>query len=155
MKSYWFPIAVLGALIYGTFSLLLGVVSPEIKKDSNAQLGFGLMIAIIAIPVNLTMFFIWKYKYPKSYETLFKYINWPVFFLLVIIAITTNPVHTLVFNAGGSLGQQTMYSLAIVPVILGSWLILKEHLNTKQWLGIVIAGLGTFFMTSKKPSLKK
>lgn len=150
MKSYWLPLAILGAVIYGTFSLLLGVVSPEIKKDTKAQFGFGLLIAIIAIPLNTTMFFIWKNKYPKSYATLFKYINWPMFLLLVIIAISTNPVHTLVFNAGGSLGQQTMYSLAIVPVILGSALFLKEHLNIKQWIGIVLAGLGTFFMTSKK-----
>jgi drug/metabolite transporter (DMT)-like permease len=149
MKSYWLWLALLGALLYGTFSLLFGIVAPEIKADTAAQFGYGLLIAIVAFPINTSLFLFWRHKNKKSNKTLFKHINWTLFILLVLFGAATNPLHSIVFNTGGSLGQQTMYSLAILPVLFGGWFILKERLTIMQWIGIILAGSGTFLMNSK------
>lgn len=149
MKSYWLWLSLLGAFLYGTFSLLFGIVAPEIKQDTAAQFGYGLLIAIVAFPINTAIFLYWMYKNKKSGKVLLKHINWVLFLLLVVFGAATNPLHSIVFNSGGSLGQQTMYSLAIIPVLLGGWFLLNERLTPLQWLGIGCAGLGTIFMNSK------
>ena len=42
-----------------------------------------------------------------------------------------------------------MMSLSIIPIILGSRLFLGEVLTNKQWLGLILAGIGAFLMGSK------
>ena len=76
--------------------------------------------------------------------------DWKIILLTIAVGFLIGPVHTLVINAGGSIGQQTMYTLAIIPVLLGSWFFFKESLSLKQWVGLVFAGIGAFLMTSKE-----
>ena len=70
--------------------------------------------------------------------------------VFILFAVSTNPVHSIVINAGGSLGQQTMYSLAIaIPVLIAGYFISSESLKSIQWLGILLAVIGTVLMNSK------
>jgi drug/metabolite transporter (DMT)-like permease len=155
MKNYWVPLSIIGAIIYGSFSLLLELVDPAIKKDTNAQFGYGLFLGIVQIPIIIISYALWYYLYPESRKVLLKNINWKIIALTIIVGILIGPIHTLVINAGGSVGQQTMYSLAIVPVIFGGWYLLKEELTTKQWIGIAFAALGAYLMSSGKHKSKK
>jgi drug/metabolite transporter (DMT)-like permease len=155
MKNYWVPLSIIGAIIYGSFSLLLELVDPAIKKDTNAQFGYGLFLGFVQIPIIIISYALWYYLYPESRKVLLKNINWKIIALTIIVGILIGPIHTLVINAGGSVGQQTMYSLAIVPVIFGGWYLLKEELTTKQWIGIAFAALGAYLMSSGKHKSKK
>tara|TARA_Y100000816_G_scaffold291665_1_gene283761 strand:+ start:8787 stop:9245 length:459 start_codon:yes stop_codon:yes gene_type:complete len=149
MDKSWIGLSLLGALAYGIFSLIFSLVHKKIKKDSSAQVTYASLVDTLTFPFSLVFFIIWSYYYPESYQTLFDHINWPLFFVFVLFSVSTNPVHSLVINAGGSLGQQTMYSLAILPVLLGGYFMSGERLTPTQWIGIFLASLGTFFMTSK------
>ena len=87
---------------------------------------------------------------PDTEKVLLKNINWRLIGATIIAGFLIGPVHTLVINAGGSVGQQTMYSLAILPVIIGGRIFLKEKLNRKQWAGIVFAALAAYLMSTGK-----
>jgi len=154
MKSYWFPLSLFGALIYGSFSLLLELISPIIKSNESAQLGYGLILAVIQTPMVLLSYGLWYYYNPKDSKILIKNIDWRIMAATVIFSVLIQPVHTLVINAGGSVGQQTMYSLAILPVIIGGWLLMKERLNIKQWTGIAFAAFGAYLMSTGKEKSK-
>lgn len=155
MKNYWVPLSIFGAIIYGSFSLLLELVDPAIKNDTNAQFGYGLFLGFIQIPIILIIYGIWYYMFPDSRKLLMKNINWKIIALTIIVGILIGPVHTLVINAGGSVGQQTMYSLAILPVIFGGRYLLKEDLSIQQWVGIGFAALGAYLMSSGKHKSSK
>ena len=150
MKNYWLSLSIFGAFIYGSFSLLLELVNSKIKADDDAQFGYGLFLAVIQIPIIIIAYSLWHYYNPKSRKVLLKNINWRLMGATIIAGFLIGPVHTLVINAGGSVGQQTMYSLAIIPVIIGGRLFLKEKLNSKQWTGIVFAALGAYLMSTGK-----
>lgn len=150
MKNYWLSLSIFGAFIYGSFSLLLELVNSKIKADDDAQFGYGLFLAVIQIPIIIIAYSLWHYYNPKSRKVLLKNINWRLIGATIIAGFLIGPVHTLVINAGGSVGQQTMYSLAILPVIIGGRLFLKEKLNRKQWAGIVFAALGAYLMSTGK-----
>lgn len=150
MNNYWFPLALFGALIYGSFSLLLELISPKIKKDTDAQFGYGLILAVIQIPLIIISYSIWHFYNPKSRKTLINNLDWKIIAATIIVGFLIGPVHTLVINAGGSVGQQTMYSLAIIPVLIGGWFFLNEQLTRQQWAGIVFAALGAYLMSTGK-----
>ena len=150
MKNYWFPLSLFGAIIYGSFSLLLEMISPKIKADENAQFGYGLILAVIQIPIIIISYSIWHFYNPKSRKVLIKNLDWKIIAATIVIGFLIGPVHTLVINAGGSIGQQTMYSLAIIPVLIGGWFLLKETLTRKQWAGIAFAALGAYLMSTGK-----
>ena len=146
----WLLYAILGSLTYGVFSLLLSMLHPEIKKDMFSQMGFGSLIVVTAFPINMIVFAIWKEKYPDSYDKLKEHVNVIALGVLCFFAALTNPVHAVVINAAGTVGQQVMYSLAIIPVLIGSYFLLNEKLNFTQLSGIGLAGAGTYFMSSAK-----
>jgi drug/metabolite transporter (DMT)-like permease len=150
MKNYWFPLSLFGAFIYGSFSLLLELVSPKIKKDADAQFGYGLILAVIQIPLIIVSYSIWHIYNPKSRKTLINNLDWKIIAATIVVGFLIGPVHTLVINAGGSVGQQTMYSLAIIPVLLGGWFFLNERLTRQQWAGIVLAAFGAYLMSTGK-----
>ena len=150
MKSYWFPLSLFGALIYGSFSLLLELVSPKIKSSESAQFGYGLILAVIQIPIVIIAYGLWHYYNPKDSKILIKNLDWKIIAATIVVGFLIGPVHTLVINAGGTVGQQTMYSLAIIPVLLGGWFFLKERLTKKQWVGIGCAALGAYLMSTSK-----
>lgn len=150
MKNYWFPLSLFGAFIYGSFSLLLELVAPKIKADENAQFGYGLILAVIQIPLIIISYSVWHMYNPKSRKVLINNLDWKIIVATIVFGFLIGPVHTLVINAGGSVGQQTMYSLAIIPVLLGGWFFLKENLTRKQWIGIVFAALGAYLMSTSK-----
>ena len=150
MRNYWFSLSLFGAFIYGSFSLLLELVDSKIKADDDAQFGYGLFLAVIQIPIIIIAYSLWHYYNPKSRKVLLKNINWRLIGATIIAGFLIGPVHTLVINAGGSVGQQTMYSLAILPVIIGGRIFLKEKLNRKQWAGIVFAALAAYLMSTGK-----
>lgn len=148
MKNYWIGLSLFGAFIYGSFSLLLELVDPKIKADESAQFGYGIFLAVIQIPIIIISYLLWHYYNPKSRKVLLKNINWKLIAVTIIAGFLIGPVHTLVINAGGSIGQQTMYSLAIIPVLIGGRIFLKEKLNIKQWGGILFAALGAYLMST-------
>tara|TARA_B100000035_G_C20990468_1_gene549903 strand:- start:140 stop:616 length:477 start_codon:yes stop_codon:yes gene_type:complete len=150
MKVNWVPLALLGAIIYGSFSFLLSAISPKIKQDEDAQFGYGIFIPFLQVPISILFYLIWAKLNPKSNKILIKNVDWKIILLTIAVGFLIGPVHTLVINAGGSIGQQTMYTLAIIPVLLGSWFFFKESLSLKQWIGLVFAGIGAFLMTSKE-----
>lgn len=146
MGITWLPQALLGAFIYGSYSFLLSYVSPEIKKDQGAQLGYGLTLGLARIPIAIILYVIWAHKQKTSKDTLHKFINWKIILLTLAFGCLIDPVHTLVVNAGGSVGHQTMYSLSILPVLIGSYLIFSKNLNVKNWIGIAASCLGMWLM---------
>ena len=150
MKSYWLPLSLVGALIYGSFSLLLEFVSPKIKSSESAQFGYGLILAVIQIPIIIIAYGLWHYYNPKDRKILIKNLDWKLIAATILFGFLIGPIHTLVINAGGTVGQQTMYSLAIIPVLLGGWFFLKERLTKKQWIGIGCAALGAYLMSTGK-----
>lgn len=148
MKNYWFPLSLIGAAIYGSFSLLLELVDPKIKADENAQFGYGLILAVIQIPIIIISYGVWHLYNPKARKVLINNLNWKIIAMTILFGFSIGPVHTLVINAGGSVGQQTMYSLAIIPVLVGGWFFLKESLSRKQWIGIIFAAVGAYLMST-------
>jgi drug/metabolite transporter (DMT)-like permease len=150
MKSYWLPLSLFGALIYGSFSLLLELISPKIKSSESAQFGYGLILAVIQIPIVIIAYSLWHYYNPKDSKILIKNLDWRIITATILVGFLIGPVHTLVINAGGSVGQQTMYSLAILPVLIGGWVLMKERLTKKQWVGIGCAALGAYLMSTGK-----
>jgi drug/metabolite transporter (DMT)-like permease len=151
MAEYsWVPLALLGALVYGGFSFLLSFIDPKIKANESAQVGYGLLLAVVQVPLNIIMFYLWSMKNKDSVsKVLWKNVNWKIALITVIAGFLITPVHTIVINAGGAVAQQTMYSLAIVPVIIGSWVFFKQGLTKRQWLGLILAGLGSWLMGDK------
>tara|TARA_Y100000816_G_scaffold291665_1_gene283760 strand:+ start:8308 stop:8757 length:450 start_codon:yes stop_codon:yes gene_type:complete len=149
MKMHWFPIALFGALVYGTFSTLFTLVPKEIKEDKNAQIGYALLIVLFSLPVNMLMLAYIHRKSPISTKNVFKYTNWWLFSLLIFINLIYNPLHSLIINSGGSVAQETTYALSILPVLFGSWYFLNERLSFYQWMGVALAASGAFLMDYK------
>ena len=146
----WFPLALLGAFVYGSYSFLLSFMDPALKADKNAQLGYGVLLGLLNIPINVIVFYFWDKEYKEtSSKVLWKNINWKILLVTVFIRVLTDPVHAVVINAGGAVAQQTMYSLAIVPVLIGSWVFFKQSLTKKQWVGLILACLGCWLMGDK------
>ena len=143
----WIPVSLLGALVYGGYSLLLSLVDPALKKNKNAEFGYGILLGIINIPLNVIGFYIWNKKNKLgAANVLWKNINWKILLITVLVRFFIDPVHTWVINAGGAVAQQTMYSLAIIPVIIGGIIFFKQYLTIRQWIGLVLAGIGSFLM---------
>ncbi len=155
MNKYWIYFALLGALWYGVFSFSLGIVDPVIKNDKNLQLGYGILVNAIAFPIQISSLLIWQYLYKKSAKNLYKKMRWFPLLLIVLFGIGITPLHTLVVNTGGSLGQETMYTLAIIPVLFFSWLLLNEKLKRRQWFGIFLAGISILLMKYNPSKGKK
>ena len=95
------------------------------------------------------MYAIWRNKEKNTAIMLEKNISWKIVALTLVVSIMITPMHALVINQGGSVGQQMMYALAIIPVLIGSRIFFNERLNNKQIAGLVLAGLGAFLMGSK------
>lgn len=148
MKSNWFPFSLLGAFIYGSYSLLLEMVSPELKAHQGAQFGYGLLLVVLQTPIILLLYKLWSMYNKEDNKILLKNLNWKIMLSTMLFNVLIGPVHILVINAGGSVGQQAMYSLAIIPVLIGGRIIFKESLNLKQWLGIGMAASGAYLMSS-------
>ena len=143
----WFPLSVLGAIVYGSYSFLLSFMDPALKADKNAQLGYGVLLAIINIPINVIAFYLWDKEYKEtSSKVLWKNINWKILLATVVVRFLIDPVHAVVINAGGAVAQQTMYSLAIIPVLVGGWVYFRQSLSIQQWVGLVMAGVGAGLM---------
>ncbi len=151
MNDYtWFPLSLIGALVYGGYSMLLSLMNPQLKADKNAQLGYGVLLALVNIPLNIIAFYFCDKEYKKTAsKVLWNNLNWKVVGVTVLIRFLIDPVHAVVINAGGAVAQQTMYSLAIIPVLLGSWIVFKESLTLKQWIGLFMAGGGAWLMGVK------
>lgn len=146
MDQYWVYYAILGAFIYGTFSFLLSYIDKNLKNDLMAQLGLGFVVNVASIPFYISAFYIWHLLNPGKIPILLKNIKWVVIFLVILLDLMTSPIHSLVINTGGSLGQQSMYSLTIIPLLILNYLIFNERLNRIQWLGILIAIIATSLM---------
>ena len=104
------------------------------------------MFGIIITPIYFLYF---NVHHKEKANIVLKYIDWKIVLALLVIGLSIGPVHVLVMNAGGSIGQQTMMSLSIVPTLIGSWLFFGQVLNIKQWIGLILAGVGAFLMGSK------
>ena len=150
-EAGWVPIALFGALIYGSFSLMLAMVDKRIKNDKLSQVGYGLILSMCSGIVAALIFFLYyRPRYSKHADITLKYINWKVVAATLLFSVMIQPTHTMVMNEGGSVGQQTMYALAIVPVLLGTWYFFGEELTMYQWIGLILAGSGSFLMGYKK-----
>ena len=145
----WLPLSIIGAFLYGMFSFLLSFIDPKIKENESAQFGYGMILGITSGILALIMYFIWRYNNNKTAIMLEQKINWKIVALTLLFSIMITPMHTLVINKGGSVGQQTMYALAIIPVLVGSKYIYQEKLSKQQILGLVLAGIGAYFMSGK------
>jgi drug/metabolite transporter (DMT)-like permease len=142
----WIPISLLGAGVYGVFSFMLSFIHEDIKNDESAQLGYGLIIAICAGILAAVMYTLWRTSNGKSAKLLESSLNYKVIAATLLFALMTNPIHAMAINKGGSVGQQVMYGLAIVPVLVLSWHFHGEQLSYKQWVGLALAGSGAFLM---------
>ena len=146
----WVPLALFGALVYGSYSLMLMMVHDKIRKDKIAQVGYSLIFSIcFGIIITPIYFLYFNVHHKEKANIVLKYIDWKIVLALLVIGLSIGPVHVLVMNAGGSIGQQTMMSLSIVPTLIGSWLFFGQVLNIKQWIGLILAGVGAFLMGSK------
>lgn len=145
----WVPLSLLGALFYGTFSFMLSFVDSKIKKSESAQFGYGMILAIVSGMLAAVMYFVWRIKDKKTAIMLEQNIDWKIIALTLVVSIMITPMHALVINQGGSVGQQTMYALAIIPVLVGSRIFFGERLSYKQITGLILAGIGSFLMSSK------
>ena len=148
-KLAWFPLSILGALFYGTFSFMLSFVDDKIKKSESAQFGYGMILAIASGLLASVMYLVWRIKERNTAIMLEQNISWKIVALTLIVSIMITPMHALVINQGGSVGQQTMYALAIIPVLIGSRIFFGERLSYKQIAGLIMAGIGSFLMGSK------
>ena len=145
----WFPLSLLGALFYGTFSFMLSFVDSKIKRSESAQFGYGMILAMASGLLAAIMYVIWRIKDKNTAIMLEQNISWKIVAATLVVSIMITPMHALVINQGGSVGQQTMYALAIIPVLIGSRIFFGERLNNKQIAGLVLAGIGSFLMGSK------
>ena len=145
----WIPLSLFGAFLYGTFSFMLSFVDKKIKNSESAQFGYGMILAMGSGIIALIVYLAWKHKEPKTAKMLEGNMNWKIIIITLLFSVMITPAHTLVINQGGSVGQQMMYSLAIIPVLVGSRYFFKEKLNTKQWIGLVFAGIGAYLMSGK------
>lgn len=146
----WIPLALFGAFIYGSYSLMLMMVHENIRKDKIAQIGYSLILSMCFGLVITPIYFLYYNTHHKKHaDILLKYIDWKFVVLLLVVGLAGGPLHLLVLNSGGSVAQQTMMSLSIIPIVLGSRLFLGEVLTTKQWLGLILAGIGAFLMGNK------
>ena len=146
MNQYWVYYAIFGAFIYGTFSFLLSFIDKNLKNDLMAQLGLGFLVNVASIPFYIAGFYIWHILNPGKIPILLKNVKWIIIILVMFLDLMTSPFHSLVINTGGSLGQQTMYSLTIIPLLILNFIVFNERLNKIQWLGIVIAIIATSLM---------
>ena len=145
----WVPLSLIGALFYGTFSFMLSFVDSKIKKSESAQFGYGMILAIASGILAAVMYFVWRMVDNKTAIMLEKNIDWRIVALTLVVSIMITPLHALVINQGGSVGQQMMYALAIIPVLVGSRYFFNERLNNKQVAGLILAGIGAFLMSGK------
>ena len=58
--------------------------------------------------------------YESSFNIVYKNINWIPFILTCFLSLAVLPLHSLVINSGGPIGQEIMYTVAIIPVIIFS-----------------------------------
>ena len=146
----WLPLAIIGALIYGSYSLMLMMVHNKIKKDKIAQIGYSFILSMcFGLIITPIYFFYFNIHHKEKANIILKYIDWKIVLALLMIGLLSGPLHLVVLNAGGSIGQQTMMSLSIIPVLVGSWLFFGQTLNIKQLIGLILAGIGAFLMGSK------
>ena len=45
----WVPLALFGAFVYGSYSLMLMMVHDKIRKDKIAQVGYSLILSIALV----------------------------------------------------------------------------------------------------------
>ena len=154
-NKLWILYAILGALVYGIFSFGLEYISPEIKKEPLAVVVYGILVSLTTGCFVFIFFIIWSLLYPTLYKTLIKEMNYKLILLTTIVAGLITPIHSLTINTGGSLGQQIMYTCAIIPILIGSYIYSNERLNKYQIFGIILAILGTFLMSHKKKEKNK
>lgn len=154
-SSTWVPLSLLGAFLYGTFSFMLSFVDEKIKKSESAQFGYGMILAIASGILALVMYSVWRMRDKKTAKMLEANIDWRIVVVTLIFSIMITPMHALVINQGGSVGQQTMYALAIIPVLIGSRIVYGEQLSHSQIGGLVIAGIGAYLMSGKSVETKK
>ena len=124
-------------------------MAPEIKGNQQAQVCCGLTLGLARIPVAFILYWLWARKQKKTGKlVLHKYINWKIILLTLVFGCLIDPVHTLVVNAGGSVGYQTMFSLSDIPVIVGGYFLFHKHLTIKKRIGIVVACAGMWLMST-------
>ena len=148
MSLSWVPYSLFGALIYGSMSFSLGFVSPKIKKSLTGQMGYGFVYCALSGLLSIIALLGLKTHMSKDINTMISNIDVRVLALTAILNMMVNPIHAVVMNEGGSVGQQTMYSLAIIPVLVGEAFFYGEKLSIKQIIGIILAGGGAYLMAS-------
>jgi drug/metabolite transporter (DMT)-like permease len=148
-------LSLLGALLYGTFSFLLSFIDEKIKKSESAQFGYGIILAMASGILALVMYLVWRMRENKTANMLESNIDWRIIALILLCSIMITPMHAMVINQGGSVGQQTMYAVAIIPLIIGSKIIYGEQLSHSQIGGFVFAGIGAYLMSGKSVETKK
>lgn len=148
MNKHWINFALFGALWYGIYSFLLEFIDKEISNSLNLSLGYGLLIGCLGTPLVFIIYgIIHIYLYPYT-KIVFTNLNWKIFYYTALLAVLTLPLHSLVINSGASLGQEVMYTTAIIPVLIFSWYFHKERLSKRHWLGIVLAAFSVFLMNN-------
>ena len=146
MNNNWLIIALIGALSYGTFSFLLSFISNNIKNNRKLEFIYGNMVTLYSLFFSYIIFGIWFFFNKDKSKILFDNLNWFIVLITILFDMGTNPIHTAVINSGGSVGQQTMYSLTIIPVIVLGYLILNQRIKYLQIMGIILASLATLIM---------
>lgn len=150
MSFSWLGISLLGALIFGCYSFLLGLVDPIIKNNNNTQFAYGLLIDAFRGIASIIFYFFWKYNQPKNSKTLEYNLNWNIILLTIILGVVSTPVHGLVMVQGGSIGHQIMFSLGIIPILFGSWVYFGKKLEFRQWIGLLLSVISTFLMSYRE-----
>lgn len=145
-KQNWLPVTAMAALLYGLYSFSFAFISPNLKANHNAQFGYGVLIALLSIPINVIGLYIWWKKNPSDAKVLMSNLSWKLLLFTILVRFTIDPIHTVVINSGGSIANQTMYTLAILPVLAGMYYFFHERLLKTQWFGLVLAALAMFFM---------
>ena len=146
MNNNWLIIALIGALSYGTFSFLLSFISNNIKNNRKLEFIYGNMVNLYSLFFSYIIFGIWFFFNQDKSKILFDNLNWFIVLITILFDMGTNPIHTAVINSGGSVGQQTMYSLTIIPVIVLGYLVLNQRIKYLQIMGIILASLATLIM---------
>ena len=146
MNNNWLIIALIGALSYGTFSFLLSFISNNIKNNRKLEFIYGNMVNLYSLFFSYIIFGIWFFYNQDKSKILFDNLNWFIVLITILFDMGTNPIHTAVINSGGSVGQQTMYSLTIIPVIVLGYLVLNQRIKYLQIMGIILASLATLIM---------
>ena len=149
IKQYWIIIALFGAIIYGSFSLLLTFLNDKLKKNHKLIFGYGLFVDLWRIIPYFFLLCTILFIKPEIYNIVKDNMDFKILLLVAFISAFITPIHALVVNKAGTVGQETMYTLAIIPVMIGGYFVLNERLSLYQLLGIILGGVGTIFMSMK------